>query len=139
MINFDQKCCFIYSPDCNELENRLNNQSNRQMAINNLNNVLVNNNLNLNNSYGGTNNLNNTGSLLICNNTPNNQTLASSSASPTSSTSTLQGKLSQYAILDSWKMSTDLSLSHFTFFIKFDRYVVISVKGSKKPICEFSK
>ena len=62
------------------------------MAINNLNNVLVNNNLNLNNGYGGTNSLNNTGSLLICNNTPNNQTLASSSASPTSSTSTLQGR-----------------------------------------------
>ena len=87
------KYLFIDSVDSNELENRLNNQSHQQRTMNNLNNVLVNNNLNLNSSFTGTNNLNNTASLLICNNSPNNLTLASSSVSPTSSTSTLQGKI----------------------------------------------
>ena len=77
--------------DTNEQENRLNNQSSHQRTISNLNNVLVNNNLNLNSSFGVTNSLNNSGGILICNNTPNNLVMASSSGSPTSSTSTLQG------------------------------------------------
>merc|ERR1711974_150371 len=80
----------IGSGDTNEQETRLNNQGNHQRTINNLNNVLVNNNLNLNNSFNGTNNLNTNNSLLICNNAQNSLIMASSTASPTSSTSTLQ-------------------------------------------------
>ena len=82
---------FLFSGDTNEQEIRLNNQGNHQRTINNLNNVLVNNNLNLNNSFNGTNNLNTNNSLLICNNAQNSLIMASSTASPTSSTSTLQG------------------------------------------------
>ena len=74
-----------FSVDANEQESRLNNQCNRHRTNSNLNNVLVNNNLNLNSGFGGT------GNLLICNNTSNNLTMASSSTSPTSSTSTLKG------------------------------------------------
>ena len=84
-------CDFLFSLVSNDQESPLNNQNHRQRINSNLNNVLVNNNLNLGGNIGGTGTFVNSSNLFICNGSPNNAALASSSASPASSTSTLQG------------------------------------------------